>query len=102
MNAPPLKVLVIDDEPPIRKLLRVGLGFREVRIDREDRGDPRREVIAHVTAYLSGAAIADIVMADQRIRCYLQTNTLFESIHASERTDAGKIEDRCIEAKKRG
>jgi two-component system KDP operon response regulator KdpE len=26
MNAPPLKVLVIDDEPPIRKLLRMGLG----------------------------------------------------------------------------
>src|SRR5262245_43589182 len=25
MNAPPLKVLVIDDEPPIRKLLRMGL-----------------------------------------------------------------------------
>ena len=36
-------------------------------------------------------------MADQRIRCYLQTDTLFESIDASERTDAGKIEDRCIE-----
>ena len=26
MNAAPLKVLVIDDEPPIRKLLRMGLG----------------------------------------------------------------------------
>lgn len=26
MNAAPLRVLVIDDEPPIRKLLRVGLG----------------------------------------------------------------------------
>ena len=25
MSAPPLKVLVIDDEPPIRKLLRMGL-----------------------------------------------------------------------------
>ena len=25
MNAPPIKVLVIDDEPPIRKLLRMGL-----------------------------------------------------------------------------
>jgi two-component system, OmpR family, KDP operon response regulator KdpE len=27
MNAAPLKVLVIDDEPPIRKLLRTGLGM---------------------------------------------------------------------------
>lgn len=26
MSAPPLKVLVVDDEPPIRKLLRTGLG----------------------------------------------------------------------------
>ena len=26
MNAAPLKVLVVDDEPPIRKLLRMGLG----------------------------------------------------------------------------
>jgi len=25
MSAPPLKVLVVDDEPPIRKLLRMGL-----------------------------------------------------------------------------
>jgi two-component system, OmpR family, KDP operon response regulator KdpE len=25
MNAPAIKVLVIDDEPPIRKLLRMGL-----------------------------------------------------------------------------
>src|SRR4029078_1338715 len=27
MNAAPLKVLVVDDEPPIRKLLRTGLGM---------------------------------------------------------------------------
>jgi two-component system KDP operon response regulator KdpE len=26
MSAPPLKILVVDDEPPIRKLLRTGLG----------------------------------------------------------------------------
>jgi two-component system KDP operon response regulator KdpE len=26
MTAPPLRVLVVDDEPPIRKLLRMGLG----------------------------------------------------------------------------
>ena len=26
MSAAPLKILVIDDEPPIRKLLRMGLG----------------------------------------------------------------------------
>jgi two-component system, OmpR family, KDP operon response regulator KdpE len=28
MSSPPLKVLIVDDEPPIRKLLRMGLGTR--------------------------------------------------------------------------
>ena len=41
MSAAPLKVLVIDDEPPIRKLLRMGLdaqGYRSPRgAERQDR-----------------------------------------------------------------
>jgi two-component system, OmpR family, KDP operon response regulator KdpE len=32
MNAPPLKVLIVDDEPPIRKLLRMGLGTQGYRV----------------------------------------------------------------------
>jgi two-component system, OmpR family, KDP operon response regulator KdpE len=32
MNAPPLRVLVIDDEPPIRKLLRMGLSTQGYRV----------------------------------------------------------------------
>jgi two-component system KDP operon response regulator KdpE len=32
MNAPPLRVLVIDDEPPIRKLLRMGLSTQGYHI----------------------------------------------------------------------
>ncbi|HEV2954953.1 MAG TPA: DNA-binding response regulator, partial [Xanthobacteraceae bacterium] len=32
MNAPPLRVLVIDDEPPIRKLLRLGLSTQGYRV----------------------------------------------------------------------
>ena len=32
MNAPPLRVLIIDDEPPIRKLLRMGLGTQGYRV----------------------------------------------------------------------
>ena len=31
MSAAPLKVLVVDDEPPIRKLLRMGLGRKAIR-----------------------------------------------------------------------
>src|SRR5262249_33988159 len=32
MNAAPLKVLVVDDEPPIRKLLRMGLATQSYQI----------------------------------------------------------------------
>ena len=32
MSASPLKVLIIDDEPPIRKLLRMGLGTQGYEI----------------------------------------------------------------------
>jgi two-component system, OmpR family, KDP operon response regulator KdpE len=32
MSAPPLRVLVVDDEPPIRKLLRMGLGTQGYRV----------------------------------------------------------------------
>jgi two-component system KDP operon response regulator KdpE len=32
MTAPPLRVLIVDDEPPIRKLLRMGLGTQEYRV----------------------------------------------------------------------
>ena len=32
MSAPPLRVLVVDDEPPIRKLLRMGLGTQGYQI----------------------------------------------------------------------
>jgi DNA-binding response OmpR family regulator len=32
MTASPLKVLIVDDEPPIRKLLRMGLGTQGYQI----------------------------------------------------------------------
>jgi two-component system, OmpR family, KDP operon response regulator KdpE len=32
MNAPALRILVVDDEPPIRKLLRMGLGTQGYRV----------------------------------------------------------------------
>jgi two-component system KDP operon response regulator KdpE len=32
MNAPPLRVLIVDDEPPIRKLLRMGLSTQGYRV----------------------------------------------------------------------
>jgi two-component system KDP operon response regulator KdpE len=38
MNAPALRVLVIDDEPPIRKLLRMGLGTQGYRVIEAENG----------------------------------------------------------------
>ena len=32
MNAAPIKVLIIDDEPPIRKLLRMGLATQSYQV----------------------------------------------------------------------
>ncbi|MBV8240597.1 MAG: response regulator, partial [Hyphomicrobiales bacterium] len=32
MSAAPLKILVVDDEPPIRKLLRMGLSTQGYRV----------------------------------------------------------------------
>ena len=32
MSAPPIKVMIIDDEPPIRKLLRMGLSTQGYEI----------------------------------------------------------------------
>jgi two-component system KDP operon response regulator KdpE len=46
MNAPPLRVLVIDDEPPIRKLLRMGLGTQGYQILDAPNGKTALELIA--------------------------------------------------------
>jgi two-component system, OmpR family, KDP operon response regulator KdpE len=46
MSAPPLKVLVVDDEPPIRKLLRMGLGTQGYEILDAPSGKVALELIA--------------------------------------------------------
>jgi two-component system KDP operon response regulator KdpE len=46
MSAPPLKVLVVDDEPPIRKLLRLGLGTQGYEILDAPSGKVALELIA--------------------------------------------------------
>ena len=46
MNAPPLKVLVIDDEPPIRKLLRMGLATQGYEILEAPSGKVALELLA--------------------------------------------------------
>ena len=46
MNAAPLKVLVIDDEPPIRKLLRMGLATQGYHILEAPNGKAALELLA--------------------------------------------------------
>lgn len=46
MSAPPLKVLVVDDEPPIRKLLRMGLGTQGYEILEAQNGKTALNLIA--------------------------------------------------------
>jgi two-component system KDP operon response regulator KdpE len=46
MNAPPLRVLVVDDEPPIRKLLRMGLSTQGYQILDAPNGKTALELVA--------------------------------------------------------
>jgi two-component system KDP operon response regulator KdpE len=46
MNAAPLKVLVVDDEPPIRKLLRMGLSTQGYQILEAPNGKTALDVLA--------------------------------------------------------
>src|SRR5450755_3210402 len=46
MSAAPLKVLVVDDEPPIRKLLRMGLGTQGYEILDAPNGRTALELLA--------------------------------------------------------
>jgi len=46
MNAPPLRVLIVDDEPPIRKLLRMGLTAQGYQVLEAPNGKAALELIA--------------------------------------------------------
>jgi two-component system KDP operon response regulator KdpE len=52
MNAPPIKVLVIDDEPPIRKLLRMGLSTQGYDILEAPNGRAGLEMLAQGPALI--------------------------------------------------
>ena len=52
MNAPPIKVLVIDDEPPIRKLLRMGLSTQGYDIIEASNGKIALEKLAEAPALI--------------------------------------------------
>src|SRR6201992_3575401 len=60
MNAIPIKVLVIDDEPPIRKLLRMGLSTQGYEILEAPSGKVALELLAQNPALI----ILDLGLAD--------------------------------------
>ncbi|MFO1098720.1 MAG: response regulator transcription factor [Xanthobacteraceae bacterium] len=60
MNAAPLKVLVIDDEPPIRKLLRMGLSTQGYAVLEAPNGKTALELLAEAP----GLIILDLGLPD--------------------------------------
>jgi two-component system KDP operon response regulator KdpE len=62
MNAPPLRVLVIDDEPPIRKLLRMGLSTQGYEILEAPNGRTALEMLGHQP----GLIILDLGLPDMQ------------------------------------
>ena len=56
MTATPIKVLVIDDEPPIRKLLRMGLSTQGYEILEASNGKLALELLAEAPALIAQSA----------------------------------------------
>ncbi len=72
MNAPSIKVLVIDDEPPIRKLLRMGLSTQGYEILEASNGKTALELLAQNPALI----ILDLGLPD------IQGHELLRTIRA--------------------
>jgi two-component system, OmpR family, KDP operon response regulator KdpE len=93
MNAPPLKVLVVDDEPPIRKLLRMGLGTQGYQtIDA-----PNAKIALELMAETPDLVILDLGLPDmqgldllRKIR--LQREDLPIVVLSSRGDEAAKVE----------
>ena len=93
MNAPPLKVLVIDDEPPIRKLLRRGLATQGYEILEAPSGKVALELLAQNPAIV----ILDLGLPDvgghELLRTIRSRNESVPIVVLSSRGDeAGKVQ----------
>jgi two-component system, OmpR family, KDP operon response regulator KdpE len=93
MNAPPIKVLVIDDEPPIRKLLRMGLATQGYEILEAPSGRIALELLAQNPALV----ILDLGLPDMNGHDLLRTirsrNESVPIVVLSSRGDeAGKVQ----------
>ena len=93
MSAAPIKVLVIDDEPPIRKLLRMGLGSQGYEILEASNGKIALELLAQDPALI----ILDLGLPDiqghELLRMIRGRNDSVPIVVLSSRGDeAGKVE----------
>jgi two-component system KDP operon response regulator KdpE len=93
MNAPPLRVLVIDDEPPIRKLLRMGLSTQGYEILEAPNGRTALELLGHQP----GLIILDLGLPDMQGLDLLRTiRSRSEGVPivvlSSRGDEAGKVE----------
>ncbi|HTO65512.1 MAG TPA: response regulator transcription factor [Bradyrhizobium sp.] len=93
MNAPPIKVLVIDDEPPIRKLLRMGLATQGYEVLEAPSGKVALELLAENPALI----ILDLGLPDiqghELLRTIRARNEAVPVVVLSSRGDeAGKVQ----------
>ncbi len=93
MNAAPLKVLVVDDEPPIRKLLRMGLGSQGYDIREAQNGKTALTLLADKPDLV----ILDLGLPDidglELLRRMRQQNERVPIVVLSSRGDeAGKVQ----------
>jgi two-component system, OmpR family, KDP operon response regulator KdpE len=93
MNAPPIKVLIIDDEPPIRKLLRMGLATQGYQVLEAPNGKTALELLAENPALI----ILDLGLPDiqghELLRTIRGRNDSVPVVVLSSRGDeAGKVQ----------
>ena len=93
MNGAPLKILIVDDEPPIRKLLRMGLGTQGYEVLEASNGKIALELLKHGPALI----ILDLGLPDiqghELLRMIRGRNDSVPIVVLSSRGDeAGKVE----------
>ena len=93
MNAPPLRVLVVDDEPPIRKLLRMGLATQGYQIIEAPNGKTALELLGQAPDLI----ILDLGLPDMQghelLRTIRSRNDSVPIVVLSSRGDeAGKVQ----------
>ncbi|GLS33729.1 two-component system, OmpR family, KDP operon response regulator KdpE [Mesorhizobium albiziae] len=94
MSAPPVRILIVDDEPPIRKLLRVGLTTQDYTAIEATNGKTALERMEDSAPDL---VILDLGLPDiqghELLRRWRDANNLVPVIILSSRTDEAGIVD---------